>query len=173
VLFKFILDAAKAIAGFRTIEQRVTDLRPALFEIQQVALDSIRQTFAAGGRPQRWVALRSARQRGSLASAIPLNDTGRLRSSIAGRIQGANQVVLGTNVKYAAIHNYGGTINVPALAPKRAKALRWMTPGGVIFARRARAHPVRIPARPFMVLQQEDESTFRRIVESHLTRGVE
>lgn len=52
---------------------------------------------------------------------IGLVDTGRLRNSIAGqseRVVGGVRGTIGTNVKYARIHEYGGTIR-----PRNARAL--------------------------------------------------
>lgn len=52
---------------------------------------------------------------------IGLVDTGRLRNSIAGqfeRVAGGVRGTIGTNVKYARIHEYGGVIR-----PKRAGGL--------------------------------------------------
>jgi phage gpG-like protein len=50
---------------------------------------------------------------------IKLVDTGRLRSSIMGEISSdGKKGILGSDVKYAKIHEYGGDIK-----PKRAKAL--------------------------------------------------
>jgi hypothetical protein len=49
-----------------------------------------------------------------------LIDTGRLRASIMADINGLTARV-GTDVKYAAIHEYGGVIK-----PKRKKVLAWL-----------------------------------------------
>ncbi len=77
---------------------------------------------------------------------------------------------VGSPVIYAAIHEYGGTVQIPEIRPVKRRALRWinqsfigpirMTKGGkparrgnagaFIFARSARAHTIRIPARPFL-----------------------
>ncbi|MCI0557436.1 MAG: phage virion morphogenesis protein, partial [Nitrososphaera sp.] len=57
---------------------------------------------------------------------------------------------VGTNVKYAAIHEFGGLIHVPEIIPVRAKALHFFMHGREIFAKRVRAHTIRMPARSFL-----------------------
>jgi phage gpG-like protein len=47
----------------------------------------------------------------------PLRDRGYLRTSIAGKVEGL-KVIAGTNLRYAPIQHFGGTIT-----PKRAKSL--------------------------------------------------
>lgn len=72
----------------------------------------------------------------------PLRDTGRLQRSINSQVQGGAAVV-GTNVRYAATHQFGATI-----FPKSGKYLAVPTAaGGLMFLKQAR-----IPARPFMPL---------------------
>jgi len=70
----------------------------------------------------------------------PLVDTGRLRRSITFKAD-PQGVTIGTNLKYAPIHQFGGTISA-----KNAPFLVFKTPTG--FARKKKV----IPARPFMPL---------------------
>lgn len=70
-----------------------------------------------------------------------LVDTGRLRRSITFRAS-PKDVVVGTNVKYAPIHQFGGTI-----VPKNKPYLVFKTSSGWV-----RTKKVKIPARPFMPL---------------------
>ena len=169
---KLVLHANEVLQNTAAIQQRMQNLAPAMTAIKEVALDSIRQTFAAGGRPTRWPPLRAPRARGSLGSAIPLNDTGALRSSITG-VSSAHTVTLGTNHAYARVHQYGATIQIPETRPRpprRALRIR-LSDGAFIFRRRAAAHSVHIPARPFLVIQKEDIATFITIVRRFLLQG--
>ncbi len=76
------------------------------------------------------------------------------------------EVLVGTNVKYAAIHQFGGKTRPHEIRPRRKKALAW--PGG--------AHPVKvvkhpgseIPARPFLGLSEEDRQEVLLILSDHL-----
>jgi phage gpG-like protein len=77
----------------------------------------------------------------------PLVDKGMLRNSIVARAT-ADGVEVGTNLKYAKVHQFGATI-----VPKKAKRLVFPGPNGeFIFARR-----VTVPARPYMPINQAGE----------------
>lgn len=65
--------------------------------------------------------------------------TGRLRSSIGYKVKGGVGTIF-TNLKYAAIHEYGGNI-----IPKRAKALKFKVGGVWVITKK-----VVIPARPYL-----------------------
>ncbi|WP_190237917.1 phage virion morphogenesis protein [Mesorhizobium sp. M2A.F.Ca.ET.015.02.1.1] len=109
------------------------------------------------------------RQRGN---AHILRDTGRLYQSITGEASDTEASV-GTNVLYAAIHQLGGEVKIPAreqdihlgrtnrgrrfvkASAKRKETMR-VTIG---------AHAIEIPARPFLYLDDEDEAEIQRIVE--------
>jgi phage gpG-like protein len=58
----------------------------------------------------------------------------------------------GLNVRYAAIHEYGGTIQHPGSRPVRGQALAWKPKGGgaTVFARSTRPHAITIRARPYL-----------------------
>lgn len=152
-----------------SISQRLGGLRPLLEDVKGRMLASVQQNFTAGGRPRAWTPLaRStlANRRGS--SARILRDTGRLQNSITGRIE-ALSVIVGTNVVYGRIHQQGGTIRIPEVRPRRARALRWVTASGqVVYARRATAHTVTIPARPYLLLQDSDRQYIRLAIGRHL-----
>lgn len=149
------------------------DLRPAMREIAGDMLDSVQENFAREGRPQRWKPSRRARKQGGMT----LRDTNRLYRSIIARSD-AMSAMVGTNVRYAAIHHYGGEIKHPAR--DRVLHFRQVTRGsmthgrpgtGDTFAKKGKAHyamkvsgkayTIRMPARPYMML---DDSDIRRIV---------
>jgi phage virion morphogenesis protein len=71
----------------------------------------------------------------------PLQDTGRLARSFTSQVQG-DAVVVGTNVQYAGVHQFGATI-----LPKNAKHLAVPVGGGLHFLKMAT-----IPSRPFLPL---------------------
>lgn len=79
--------------------------------------------------------------------------SGRLRQSIHSTVEKMPWGWLGqvgTNVKYAGIHEYGGTIVLPVIYPVKKKALYFFIGGKEIFARRVRAHAIRMPERSFL-----------------------
>ena len=77
--------------------------------------------------------------------------TGRLRSSISAVALSKYSVKVGTNVSYAAIHEFGGRTKPHLIVPLKKKALSWVGEGGEVFVRRVVHHPgSTIPARPYM-----------------------
>lgn len=92
------------------------------------------------------------------------NITGTLRRAVLAspRANQTAEAISGTvsvdrSVPYARIQEYGGTVQIPEIVPKRAKALHWMSGGSNVFAMRVRAHPVTIPARSFMRVSLEEQ----------------
>lgn len=84
-----------------------------------------------------------------------LTDTGRLRQSIVGRVEGS-RLVIGTNLIYARIHQEGGVIT-----PKKGKFLVFPVGGGrSVFAKR-----VVIPPRPFLLIKPDDPQKIVEAVE--------
>lgn len=110
-------------------------IRAALQALGRVLVTRIQLTFRQSTAPNgsRWAPLK-------LRQGQPLVDTGRLRASITSKA-GDREVVVGTNVQYARVHQFGAVIR-----PVRAKLLRFPNDaGGFAFARQ-----VKVPARPFM-----------------------
>jgi len=92
--------------------------------------------------------------------------TNRLRSSVTYTnpegSPGGRFLKVGTNVKYAPIHEYGATI-----VPKTAKVLRFNIPG----VGWRSAHKVIIPPRPFMKPALKDNSDkIVRIIQKSVTK---
>lgn len=79
-----------------------------------------------------------------------LTSSGDLHDYIHWQLLNAQTVLVGSNAKYAAIHQFGGTIR-----PKRGKALSF---GGRFF------RSVKIPARPFLGISAKDKKEIREIV---------
>jgi len=77
--------------------------------------------------------------------------TGRLRASIRRKpariIRSGVRSAIGTNVRYAAIHEFGGVIPPHVITPRRGKALAFTFRGRQVFARRVRHPGATIPAR--------------------------
>lgn len=96
---------------------------------------------------------------------------GYLRSGIHYQVVD-DTVEIGSNLKYAAIHQVGGEIEQPA----RAATVRYRSVAGrVIFAGRKHkkateravtipAHVVRMPARPYLGISAADDKEIREII---------
>jgi phage gpG-like protein len=81
--------------------------------------------------------------------------TGALRRSIFSTVEQGPDSIIATvgsssDVHYGAAHEFGATIHIPEIAPVKAQALRFVMGGKEIFAKRVRAHDVKMPERSFM-----------------------
>lgn len=167
---KLIKDAGKALEGGQV--RLRGEIASAIREAGLYMMRSVDNNFRAGGRP-KWPALAAstvANRRQN--SSKPLQDTGRLKQSITLKT-GNETASIGTNLVYARVHQYGHDgIQIPDVYPRRAKALRWYKPGGgVVFAKKAAAHVVRIPARPYLVFQKADLTVLDKIFAGAISRA--
>lgn len=87
-----------------------------------------------------------------------LTDTEVLRKSIH-RISGSNSVAVGTNVIYAATHQFGDERTIRA---RNSDYLKFKVRGRWVNVREVR---VTIPARPFLGISDEDKDEIREIIE--------
>lgn len=103
--------------------ERARNLAPVFREIGEGVKAEAQIGFKSSTDPygRAWHPLAKATiARRRKGSSKPLLDTGRLRNSIASRLLGAGGVEVGTNLKYAAIHQFGGkagrglTVSIPA-----------------------------------------------------------
>jgi len=152
-------------AALKGLSTRLTRPQKALKECGLVLLRSVAKTFKAGGRPVRW----KPSNRAQFSGGKTLIDTARLMRSITMKVTGKTLKV-GTNVKYAAMHQLGGKVAGRTIFPKRAKALRWIDrAGNVRFAKKVTIPGFTMPARPFLVIQDADWRVFGRIFGDHIT----
>ena len=107
------IDDREVLRLLRRLRRRVDDMTPVMDMIGSAMADNIRLTFHDGrdpwGRP--WASLSPAtlakRRKGNgSGDDQPLRDTGRLMNSITHQA-GRDSVEIGTNVEYAATHQYG------------------------------------------------------------------
>ncbi len=89
--------------------------------------------------------------------------TGNLRASIHSEVTDTGDQIIGRvysdgTVKYGAIHEFGGIINIPDIYPVKAQALHFFAGGKEIFAKHVRAHQVNMPERSFMRSALADRS---------------
>lgn len=144
------------------LESRLKNRRPLMANLGRIMANAVDDNFAANGRPG-WKPLKYPRPRGG--SGI-LQDSGRLRNSMTTHADNRAAVV-GTNLAYAAIHHYGGQTRPHTIRPKNGKALAF---GGRVYKKVN--HPgSKIPARPFMTLQPEDEQALAEAVADYLNRA--
>lgn len=131
------VDDSVAIAKIKAMQAAAADMTPLHARIGAALVSQVQLGFKAGQSPyaQAWKPLK-------LRQGQPLRDTGRLRNSITS-LPDQSGVTVGTNLIYAAVHQFGATIK-----PKKPGGrLVFEGPNGTIFAKQ-----VTIPARPFMPL---------------------
>lgn len=160
------LDDAALRRSLAEFVRRGSDLRPALDEIgQRLAASTLRRFETERdpeGRP--WPPSARAKAEGGQT----LSDTGRLRASIT-HVVGRDSVSVGTNVVYAAIHQFGGQTGPRVIRPRRAKALAFPGAGGEIVFRRSVRHPgSRVPRRAFLGLDGNDRRGVERVFGRYL-----
>ena len=140
--------------------RRMENTQPILKIIGQYMLGSIDRNFEMQGRPSRWTPLApstiAGRRNKNKKSIKILQDTGLLRGSITYKAD-KNTLAVGTNVHYAPYHQFGAKIPAMTIVPRRAKALRFMIGDKVVYATKVKQKAKIIPARPFLLFQEEDK----------------
>lgn len=133
------------------------DTTPLMHEVAFLMQDAVAENFEQGGRPT-WAPKADGK-------ASRLQRSGRLRTSITREFDKSSATV-GTNVVYAAIHQFGGTTSPHVIRPRNKKALKF---NGKI--RRSVNHPgSKIPARPFLALTDEDMNEIELTAQEYLQR---
>lgn len=156
------IDCSGVMQTLERLEQAVTHRTPVMRAIAGIMADAVEENFAQEGRP-KWQGLKPNPRR---AGGKILQATGRLASSIVSASDNDNAVV-GTNAKYAAIHQFGGQTRPHEIRPRNKKALAF---GGRVVKKVN--HPgSNIPARPFLLLTDQDVDEIEATMNDYL-RGV-
>lgn len=168
-LINIATDSAAVAAALERFERAGAHLGPAMRKIAATLADVTEDNFAAQGRPQ-WKASARAQAKGGMT----LQDTGRLAASITTHSDDHSAAV-GSNVIYAAIHQFGGQTSAHTIRPKYAKALHF----NGRFAKVVHHPGSDIPARPYLpmtasgALQPEAERPILDTIRRHLLQAAE
>jgi phage gpG-like protein len=73
--------------------------------------------------------------------------------------------------KYAAIHQFGGTTSAHTIMAKNRKALQFNVGGATIYRKKVNHPGSKIPARPYMLLQDEDIKTIENMMIQHIVEN--
>lgn len=174
------VNSADIDAVFAQIQRRMGGGTRALMrEVAGIMLAEVEENFAAQGRP-RWLELKSVNLmragyqrsktgrhtlgRNRTAGYQILQDSGRLAASITQSFD-AGSATVGTNLVYAAIHQFGGRTKAHIIRAKNARAL---SIPGVGFRTQVRHPGSVIPARPFLAISPSGEAKIVRAGEAHL-----
>lgn len=131
------------------------NFKPLMEVIGAHLITSTQLRFEKGKGPGgvSWPVSRRAQQGGGQTLML----TRRLYDSIAesSDVRSDTRVEIGTNIKYAAIHQFGGTVGPHVIEARRGKAL--FIPG-IGFRRRVNHPGAAMPARPYLGIDSQDES---------------
>ena len=132
--------------------------------IAQMLVSDTRRRFGLSRAPDgsTWVPLKYRRKRGG---SKPLLDTGLLRNSITGYGTPYGAVV-GSNLHYAAIHQFGGPIVRYARRTSQSNRRSRTARRRQSMLRRVVGH---IPARPFLGISAEAASQIERFLTEYMS----
>lgn len=177
----------RVIASLNQLIRDGEDLSPAMLEVSELLAAIAERSFDAERSPDGvpWAPLAPAtvrQKRKAGRSEKILEREGDLKSSILSD-HDRRSAAAGTNLVYAAIHQFGGTIQRSA----RSQVLAFAARGGRFTSRAAAsrrragsvrvsfaaigAHNIDIPARPFLGVGQGDADAILDIVAEHLAEG--
>jgi len=138
------IDSEQLQKELKKLLQLARDRRPLMKNIAGMMHNAVEENFAQEGRP-KWIPLSpitiAARQKKGYWPGQILQQTGKLAASISSYADN-DQAVVGTNVVYAAIHQFGG--------------------------KAGRGKKVNIPARPYLQLTDEDMEEILKAVKEYL-----
>jgi phage virion morphogenesis protein len=157
----------------KTLQSRIQHMQPIMREIAEIMKDEVEENFAQQGRP-KWKPLSpftiAARRKGkgSIKGLMILQSSGILAGSISAKATDT-QAIVGTNVKYAAVHQFGDKTSPTVIKPKNKKALFW--PGAKHPVKSVKHPGVTIPARPFLSIPDIGMAKIRQTMTRYITEG--
>lgn len=144
----------QVVRGFEQLQHLMGNTRPVMAAIGVELVGSTHMRFVTQTDPdgQAWRALNTEYAAEKRNSWI-LTESGRLRDSINSQAS-ADEVRIGTNVIYAAAHQFGAEIK-----PKNASHLFFRIGGNLVVT-----DSVTLPDRPFLGISDQDETSIAEIV---------
>jgi len=158
------IDSADVTKLLEGIASRGENLRPAYAVMAETVRTSVVKNFEEGGRPVAWA-------KGQKATGKTLIESTRLVKSITPKATDTYAEV-GTNVKYAAIHQFGfdGEETVRVHMRRQPKRDVADSQSGVRPIAAHKRH-MNMPARPFLVIQDGDWDTMENDVLDYIAGG--
>ena len=186
ISLKAELDTTEAQQRLRVLIGLMDRKRPFFDDVGNLLVASIGRRFHAQRAPDGtpWAPLKPAtikarRRRGRSKLAI-LRETGGLAGSINAQTSD-DEVRVGSTHDLAAIHQLGGTIEMPARAAKIYRRKDKKGTVGRRFVKKEKAnhitdaqiaaHRITIPARPFLGVSAEDQTDIMAAADRWLTGG--
>ena len=157
--------------------KKLENRAPLMREMAAAMGDAVEENFAQQGRPA-WMGWSPAYARHRRGGKI-LQKSGRLAASIT-QYSTNDEATVGTNVKYARIHQEGGEISIPARSQKAYYRQNKDGSVGNRFVKKSRsnfeqwntigAYKIKMPARPFLHLTEDDVEKMESTAEQYLKR---
>lgn len=188
--YEITTDDLAAMTALNGIVRQIEDTAGFYKAVAQLLGDATRERFRRETGPdgQPWQKLKRATiRRREAAGQTPItilrsNSKGKSGSSLAGSMNAtsdAESASIGTPVKHAAIHQFGGIIQIPA---RKGKIYRHKDPTTGIVGRTfvskkeaneitevdIPAYSITMPARPFLGVSAEDQSDILDAAEAWL-----
>lgn len=154
-------DPVKAILA--TLKHRSEHLAAAMMDISEELSNSVVENFDEGGRPEKWKPLADATILGSLRNS-DFKKKGGLTASAKKRVLGRKILMQSTRLR-KSIHAESDDVSAMVVAGVPYAAIHHF--GGEAGRKSAR---VKIPARPFMIIQPEDVEYAKETILDYLTR---
>jgi phage virion morphogenesis protein len=161
----------------RGILGRFNDLRPAMKIIGSIVRASVDKNFEAEGRPRKWAPLaESTKKRRKDTPLLQVQGHhGGLRGSINYQ-SFDDRVVVGTNKVYAAVHQFGAQKGSFGTVLAQVPAHERKLPSGKMVEVKAHTRKITapwgdIPARPFLMVQDEDWVEIKHELSDYLLIG--
>lgn len=146
------------------IAAKTGNLTPAMKTIGEIVLRSVKENFRQGGRPEKWKPLSQRTLHSVAGGKKGYKKSGGLRAGSIRRLKDRkiliaskrlmdsisykeekDKVTIGTDVVYAALHQFGG--------------------------KAGRGKKINVPARPFLMVQEEDWPAIKEALEDYLIRS--
>lgn len=174
---KVNIEAGELVNALGRLVDAGKDTSPLTQILAQTMEEAAKNAFASESDPvtgARWPRLhpdysRARQARGHTGPLLQVDGT--LVSSLH-QESGNGFARVGTNLTYAAIHQFGGTTRAHWIRPRSKKALAWSR-GGKKFVRRAVMHPgSEIPRRRFLGVGPQDKQDMREDIRDYLRRAL-
>lgn len=145
------------------MKDRAVHLKPIMAVTGNMVVKSVRQNFREGGRPEKW-------EKSKKSKGMTLIGTGALMKSIHYKVHddGMGVTIMTGPQKYAAILHFGGTTAPHEIKARNFKALGFMRGGEKVHYRKVHHPGSNIPARPYMLLQDEDIENIKKVMLEYL-----
>jgi phage virion morphogenesis protein len=155
---------------FATIKRKSGNLKPVMLDVAGIMVDAVEENFKTEGGAinHQWPSLSKDRikqrsREGTWPGKMLQITQGGLANSITPKAT-SSEAIVSSNKKYAAIHHFGGVINIPAreqvlhfkkyLRGEKKGKTRFSKSGKATYGQKVKsgAYQVKIPARPFMAI---------------------